>query len=264
MDEALLVGMYEQGFTIYEIGDYLGCNRETVRMRLVKLGVKMRPRRQYQFKYDINIDSFKVIDSEESAYWLGFMFADGSVRKDGRAFSLFLKASDEEIILKFKEWLGYEGPALSNSTTLRGKVFPRKGLAITRPDVTLNLINKGCVNAKTGITEPPLGVPKHLRRHFIRGLFDGDGSVTIGFRKATPRLSISIAGDKPLLEWVADEYSSGEAGFYPPRKGRADIHYISMDGNAKPLAFLDWIYKDSEVYLKRKHELYLQWKGMKL
>ena len=29
--------------------------------------------------YDIDKDYFKVIDTEEKAYWLGFIYADGSI-----------------------------------------------------------------------------------------------------------------------------------------------------------------------------------------
>lgn len=253
MDEALLVELYQQGLNSREIAKKFGCSRETVRRRLNSLGVKMRPSRQYQFKYDIRTEAFSSINDEESAYWLGFMFADGYVTKDRRTFGMNLAMVDQGHLNAFRSWLGYSGPLLRAN-----KKFPQSVLKITRPVIAESLIAHGCVPQKTGITQPPIGVPADLNRHFIRGLFDGDGSLSIGFRRGGPRLSISILGDIEILNWIVEMYPGN---FAKPRKTSANIYLISMDGACKPEGFLDWIYRDSHVRLDRKYRKYLSWKG---
>ena len=47
-------------------------------------------------RYNCNYDYFKEIDTEDKSYWLGFLYADGSVRKNTNTVELSLKGSDIE------------------------------------------------------------------------------------------------------------------------------------------------------------------------
>ncbi len=64
-------------------------------------------------KYKLNESFFEIIDSEEKAYWLGFLMADGSVRagqsQDGTGhwnIRLSLATADKERIERFIEAIG--------------------------------------------------------------------------------------------------------------------------------------------------------------
>lgn len=60
-------------------------------------------------KYKINEKYFETIDTEEKAYWLGFIAADGCIT--GRnILSIVLNSIDEELLLKFKQALSAEIP----------------------------------------------------------------------------------------------------------------------------------------------------------
>ena len=91
-DETLLE-LLKQRHTLYEITDILGVCRSTVTRRMKRLGVST-------FDYKLDITVFDSIDTEEKAYWLGFMFADGYVSKNN-AMSLTLKESDRSHIERF-------------------------------------------------------------------------------------------------------------------------------------------------------------------
>ncbi len=54
-----------------------------------------------------NIDIFNEIDTEEKAYWLGFLYADGCVM-DNHIFKLTLSDQDEDHLIKFCKFIGYE------------------------------------------------------------------------------------------------------------------------------------------------------------
>ena len=50
---------------------------------------------------DLEHSYFHKIDSEQKAYWLGFILGDGYLRKDGYAMEIGLKDSDVDHLLKF-------------------------------------------------------------------------------------------------------------------------------------------------------------------
>ena len=59
-------------------------------------------------KYTYNENYFKIIDSEEKAYWLGFLYADGCITRFYRneklksmSLELTLQSNDIEHLKKF-------------------------------------------------------------------------------------------------------------------------------------------------------------------
>src|SRR5574344_617267 len=79
--------LYNNGMTYAAIGKKLGIGRKTVSIRLRQLGCKSNVKyirhvdpiklRKYDYSYAENV--FERIDTEEKAYWLGFLYADGAV-----------------------------------------------------------------------------------------------------------------------------------------------------------------------------------------
>ena len=49
--------------------------------------------------------SFDVIDTEEKAYWLGFLYADGNVSNTKNEVGITLQSSDIKHLYKFKTFL---------------------------------------------------------------------------------------------------------------------------------------------------------------
>lgn len=75
-------------------------------------------------KYQVNENYFEKIDSEEKAYWLGFLYADGNVRmhknKSG-ILKLKLKQSDKKHIEKFSKCLNSNYPIKSGIEIIKNK-----------------------------------------------------------------------------------------------------------------------------------------------
>lgn len=55
-------------------------------------------------KYIVD-DVFEKIDTEEKAYWLGFLFADGYVGTNDNSVGLGLAIKDIEHVKKFKKFI---------------------------------------------------------------------------------------------------------------------------------------------------------------
>ena len=56
-------------------------------------------------KYNCNYDYFKEIDTEDKSYWLGFLYADGSIHKTKHTIDLVLSINEKEHLYKFNNYL---------------------------------------------------------------------------------------------------------------------------------------------------------------
>lgn len=52
------------------------------------------------------LHNFEIIDTEEKAYWLGFLYADGSVSSSEDKIELGLAEQDMHHIEKFRDFIG--------------------------------------------------------------------------------------------------------------------------------------------------------------
>lgn len=84
--------------------------RRNLSRLLEELGVKTTKGNHYR-KYFHNEDFFEVIDTEEKAYWLGFMFADGyilskrEVKEERREYSYYYRTNSNPQTIKFYHYL---------------------------------------------------------------------------------------------------------------------------------------------------------------
>ena len=124
-------------------------------------------------KYNYDINYFKVINTEEKAYWLGFIYADGCITSDIRQQLIIELCKQDRIILeRFIDCINGNNKIYENKYSYR--------LSICQKDFTNNLLNKGVFPKKSLLLEFPSTdiIPTQLIRHFIRGYFDGDGCIS--------------------------------------------------------------------------------------
>lgn len=151
-------------------------------------------------KYFYNKNFFKSIDTPEQAYWLGFIAGDGCIKeKRGEYFSLIftLHLSDKSHLQKFKKCIQYTGKVLEYKY---GDTKAAR-LDIASDNLCLDLINLGITPNKS-LTITDQVIPKYFQRHFIRGLFDADGSLWFCERKERKtgwKSGWDIAGTKSLV-----------------------------------------------------------------
>ena len=75
---------------------------QTLSKKLKERGVEII-NRQNTTKFNENV--FDVIDSEEKAYWLGFIFADGYISSRDYGFEISLSIIDVEHLIKFNKFM---------------------------------------------------------------------------------------------------------------------------------------------------------------
>ena len=122
------IELREQGMSYNNIAKELRKDKRTVSYYLKEAGYG--PNEKYQRfnqkqpnKKHVNEDYFEVIDTEEKAYWLGFLYADGSVGTSRYTVELALKEEDYEHILKFKEHIESEHKISKRQKEIDGKIF---------------------------------------------------------------------------------------------------------------------------------------------
>lgn len=236
LPEDEVVKNYAENPTLAFWAGHYGVDESVIRRILVSNNVEIV---QVHTKYDFDHDIFAKIDSEESAYWLGFLFADGCVASNTNDVSISLADKDIDHVQKFCDFVGYD------------KKLTRPYISIRSAKMKEDLIKHGCIPRKTHADVHPIGVPKKYIRHLARGVCDGDGYVGVYSKSG----SIEIVGQRTMLAWLVN---NGLESDVRPHKSIWRIR--SRRGNV-----LDWgryLYKDANIYLDRKYEKYVMLEGL--
>ena len=129
--------------------------------------------------HQFNHNYFKTIDTEEKAYILGFLYADG-YNSDKQVVIAQLE-QDVDILEKINKALDADNQIKRKLQSTNNKTVCQ--LCYSSIDMCTDLTNLGCFRNKSLACTFPTFLDKSLIRHFIRGYFDGDGCVWIGKRK---------------------------------------------------------------------------------
>ena len=193
---------------------------------------------------------FETIDTEEKAYWLGFLYADGSVGSKDNRIELGLAEKDLKQIEKFRDFTG-----IMNKISYRPQTKSYRYSFKSIP-CKADLIKQGCVPKKSLILKFPTEeqVPKNLIRHFIRGYFDGDGQ----FTNTKECFQVGIIGTEDFIKGFLDsiEIQNKNNKIFDVHRENGAKRY-TFGAYQDVLNFLNWIYEESNVYLDRKYEHYL-------
>lgn len=262
--------LYKTGeYTLEKVGEMVGNTRTVLSRHFKKMGIEVtQPLRIYE--YDDNF--FEVIDNEIKAYWLGFIYADGSINENrfSKCLEIGLKISDIDHLAKFQKDLGYKEIHIQKRITrLNGKEYPSCRISVPNNKMCNDLIRHGATPRKSLTLTFPTHLRKDLIPHFIRGYFDGDG--TISYRKKFDKWRISLLGTEAFLTGILN-YFSQEHGVVNERYGGLTNQYfggqvkiqdrkgnnafsIEKSGNGM-VKILNIMYGNATRYLDRKYELY--------
>jgi hypothetical protein len=165
------IELFNNGMSLTKIAKELHVDRICLTQRLKKRGIIVI--RDNARKYTVDNAFFNNIDTENKAYWLGFLYADGSLASGyGRyVIDVGLSSKDENHLQKFLNDLKSDYPIYKRNIKLNNKFHPSSRVCIFSKQLHQSLIKYGCIPAKTY----DLHIPKlqnQLMKHFIRGIFD--------------------------------------------------------------------------------------------
>lgn len=263
--EKLIIDEYIKGCGCTTISRKYNISSTTVHNILKRNNIKSRTHRKAQMKYTFNEDYFENIDTEEKAYWLGFIYADGTLIKQqyANALKIDLSSCDISHLHKLKQCMDSNvniptyksnGGYSNNTEYARFKIVSDK--------ICNDLERHGVYYNKTLILKRP-NIDYKLIKDFIRGYIDGDGCITSYMRKDSIKrtYSLKIVGTLDMLNFIKEyieENSSIKINKYYYRKKNSKVASIEVGGNNQVEKALNLFYKDAKIYLNRKYELYLK------
>lgn len=203
------------------------------------------------WKYSLNENYFENIDSNNKAYVLGFIYADGSV--SNRYLSIGLSAKDVEILYFIKNELNYGGEIYNHHKKMNDKEY--KIFSVSSKKIVNDLIKLGVIKNKTYLSkELPIYDKKYVGA-FLRGLFDGDGSIYCNNRDLL-EYTVAFSGNLSVLTQVKSiltdfNISSSKIRH---RHNNDESCMLEIRGNINIEKFYVLLYGNAEFYLKRKKE----------
>jgi hypothetical protein len=219
--------------------------------------------------YTLNERFFEKIDNEEKAYWLGFLYADGYItkRKMGQhVLGLKLAIKDYKHLIKFSKAIKSNKPIkiYKNGTSCYNYGSEYGAVFVISNKLVENLEKLGCIQKKSLVLTFPHFLQKKFIHHFIRGYFDGDGSVY--YHKVRNRygsqydyLGVSICGTKEFLEGLQKQLKwlkNGKVIHPDYRHLYKNIFNFKLGSNLRCKQFHDFIYKNASIFLQRKKEAF--------
>jgi hypothetical protein len=223
--------------------------------------VRYLPLKQKVKKYPINSNYFKKW-SEQMAYVIGFIASDGNICKTGKSHMLQFASDDRDIIAKIKKAISSKAP-VHLRTRPNGKISYQ--LRHSDPTIYNDLFTLG-IKPRKSLTLSPPKVPKKYVRHFLRGFFDGDGSVWISHRTKHHNLTTVFytASTKmasfilKTIKQVCLEFEGKIQKTLTPNRDR--YFYSIVLGHKSSLLIRSYMYKGATIFMNRKYRKFTNFK----
>lgn len=200
-------------------------------------------------QFNLN-DNYFSSENERMAYLLGFLASDGTIDKKNNRIKVGLSSVDKDFLIMIKKELEYEGDILDYQTS---NGFNVSELTFTSQQIKKDLAKYNIVPNKTFTYTFPENLNKKYWIDFIRGYFDGDGSVSIAGPHAI-RWQI-CAANKQVLEKIIDffyeEYSIEKVSILVQMKEHP-LYYFQYSTTATKKIF-SILYKENCLKLPRKY-----------
>lgn len=260
-EEKIIVTMYRTGgYTIKRIANLVNRCDSSVRKILYKNNIKIeKDASSLSRKYNLDETFFDTINTEEKAYFLGLLYADGCNFEKTNHVSISLQEQDVDILYKLNICLKNQKPLRYISYKDKPKWSNQYKIDIYSKYMSKQLASLGCISNKSLKLKFPKWIPDNLLNHFVRGYFDGDGSFGVysSGKSGYSVLSLSIASTNEFCTYLSkllEEKLKINSCIYSPKNKETKILKLSSKSARK---FLIWIYKNSSVSLDRKYKKFL-------
>jgi len=259
-----IVEMHKNGVKVSDIAKSIGVTKSTVYTRLNKLvGPLGKERAVNKRKYTVDESFFETIDTPEKAYVMGWFYSDGSNSVSPNIAKIDVTEDSVDILLKIRKTIGSNARIIpmqnSANSYARENAQMLYRLGIYNKRVSKQIAALGICGNMTYTRTWPKWLTEDLEPHFIRGLIDGDGCISIGKKKG---FAISYWGTEMMCDGLSKVLSKigVEHRHKTDKKGH---HYIRITKQAECLKFADYIYHDSTIHLARKFENYKRMKAIR-
>ena len=255
--------LYINGNSCTTIAKKFNCNHHTILGILEEKGIP-RDAKRFHRKYQLNEHYFDVIDTPNKAYILGLLHADGCNEMDKGTIFIGLQESDRDLLETIRLEIGSEKPLdfkdYSNKHTFGYNYENMYELKMYSTHMCKQLADKGIVSNKSLVIGFPNWINDNLISHYIRGVYDGDGSICQQIRNENNKpILLTITATNSFcqkLKEICKDKLSLNSYIYDASCHNGITKVFTLSGRNVCRTFLDWIYQDAEIYLQRKYDRY--------
>lgn len=262
LEKEKIIKLYlEDKMSCSQIATKLGYSISGIYDALKRWNIKTRDLASSHKIYSFNNKFFEVIDTEEKAYWLGFIYADGYIT--GNCIGISLANRDRNHLEKLSSSIKSNYPINTYKSKSVYGIVEYCRLVLKDKIAVEHIKNKGVLEKKSLILKFPESkiLNENLYSHFIRGYFDGDGSLILSKNS----INFKICGTKEMLISFIDIFNKiskyeFKYKLFKRYEDNKNNFYISYGGRRKTLSIMNYLYENSSIYLDRKYKKYIDLK----
>jgi hypothetical protein len=269
LTKEILTDLYvDRGWTLDDLQAHFGINRTTVADYLKHHGIPAKKRGSWSRTHTYDEHFFERIDTFDKAYILGLLVSDSCLH--GQFLSIALQERDGDLLRNIAILMG-------DATILRRREPSGKGLGqITQAQIVFAISNKQIANdlERAGLMQSPksgkerfISFPDdRLTWCFVRGVFDGDGTVGQYQNSFVQRgrtygpytvYQFAIMCGLDLLQGLSDFLYS--QGIIVPPKGiiaKDNTGWLRLQQKDTLYLIREYLYRDGSLWLERKKQVF--------
>lgn len=247
---------YVEGKSTIKLGKEYKCSASTCSNILKEKNINRRNKYEAHRKYNIDETFFETINTEEKAYWLGFLSADGGTTKIANRIRIDLEVGDIDHLKKFKKAIKSEHKISTRDiVSISGTISHQCYFQFCSHKIKNDIMSYFDSNKSHTLIPPKeLG---NIESHYWRGMIDGDGGIS--FNKKLNRWEIYLNGTyevcKRFADFISKELNWMDRKPTKDKRMKSEQYRILYGGNNISKMICELLYKDSTTYLNRKMKL---------
>lgn len=259
--QAEIIKLYQSGLTCQAIAAKLGYSYSGIHSLLMRNQIPRRAALKRQ--YLIDEDFLDNIDSNDKAYFLGWVFTDGCISRTG-TIRISLQEKDVAVLESLRSLVGSNRPLVFKDYTNKLVALPRGKYGHRQNQYALNITNRklwlriqklGCPPNKSKILQFPKWLPDCLFYAFMRGVIEGDGCIV------KQRPMVRIYGTEMFLLGIKDKLLSLSGIESRLTKKDGVLKTLGIDKQEHALRLLSLVYDDVNLpFLERKRNIFFSHK----
>lgn len=207
--------------------------------------------------HDPNV--FHLLDKYDIAYLLGLILGDGCLStQEGKMERITIALKDEEFVENLRQIMCPDRKLYVNKAKQESH-SNSYAVITTNPEVISRFKDYGLTERKSLVVKYPLLDYGTQERHFIRGYFDANGSLFKNTVKGHLYWHISITtGSEKFARTLANTLQRYglDATYHADSREGHNAWYVKLYKQEHVKAFKEFIYRDANLLLPRKHNLF--------
>lgn len=262
--EQEIIELYQSGRGVYFLQKKYHISKEQIKSILRKNNIHIRNRHEAIVAGNKNrnlLDNhlYFQIENKNMAWLLGFIAAYGSIEKNRNVIRICLSSVDKEILEKIRKEIFLQSDV---KDFIDNAGFAKSKLQWSSEQHKKDLATYNIIPQKTFTLKPPEKLTNEFIIDYLRGYWDGDGSITIN-RNSYNRLEWQItSATKELLEffvdYLYDTYNIPKVNVHSFKRNEHELYILQYSTKAS-LQLYDIMYKnitDDDLFIKRKKDKY--------